>query len=151
MNSRIVVGPKPFDTQAEYNWLAGDDQDGAVVTFHGKVRHYNLGDDVSKLALEHYPGMTEKALRDIIEQARQRWTLNRVTIIHRVGELGAGEDIVMVGVSSAHRNNAFAAAEFMMDILKTQAPFWKRESTPDGERWLDARDSDHQAVKRWMP
>ncbi|UTM58373.1 molybdopterin synthase catalytic subunit MoaE [Photobacterium sp. CCB-ST2H9] len=149
MLNRIRVCPEAFDIRTEHDWLAADDQDGAVVTFLGKVRHLNLGDSVSSLTLEHYPGMTEKALQQIAGQARQRWALNRITIAHRIGKLGAGENIVLVGVSSAHRGNAFAAAEFIMDYLKTRAPFWKRESTPAGDRWVDARDSDHQAAARW--
>ena len=113
------------------------------------MRNHNLGADVAALTLEHYPGMTEKALAEIAEAARQRWPLQQITVIHRVGELFPGDEIVLVGVSSAHRGSAFAAAEFIMDYLKTRAPFWKREATPEGDRWVDARDSDHQAAARW--
>ena len=134
----------------EYDWLAACDEDGAVVTFTGKVRNRNLGDSVSTLTLEHYPGMTEQALADIVLAARQRWPLRRVTVIHRVGELNAGDPIVLVGVSGAHRGAAFQAAEFIMDYLKTRAPFWKRETTGSGSRWVDARASDHQAAERWQ-
>ncbi|WP_413734618.1 molybdopterin synthase catalytic subunit MoaE [Sodalis sp. RH21] len=149
-NTRIYVGPQPFDMAGEYAWLAACDDDGAVVTFTGKVRNHNLGDDVSTLTLEHYPGMTEKALAEIVGQARARWPLQRVTVIHRVGELRAGEQIVLVGVSGAHRGAAFNAAEFIMDYLKTRAPFWKREATAQGSRWVDARESDRQAAQRWQ-
>ncbi|RWR02156.1 molybdopterin guanine dinucleotide biosynthesis protein MoaE [[Pantoea] beijingensis] len=149
METRIRVGHEKFSMGEEYQWLAACDEDGAVVTFTGKVRNHNLGDNVSALTLEHYPGMTEKALTDIVEAARQRWPLQRVTVIHRIGELFPGDEIVMVGVTGAHRSTAFAAAEFIMDYLKTRAPFWKREATPQGDRWVDSRDSDKQAAARW--
>lgn len=149
METRIVVGPDPFDMAEEYRWLSASDEDGAVVTFTGKVRNHNLGDRVAALTLEHYPGMTEKALAAIVAEARQRWAMQRVTVIHRIGELFPGDEIVMVGVSGAHRAGAFAAAEFIMDYLKTRAPFWKREATPEGERWVESRDSDQQAASRW--
>ncbi|MFH8133865.1 molybdopterin synthase catalytic subunit MoaE [Pantoea osteomyelitidis] len=149
METRIRVGSAPFSMAEEYQWLAACDEDGAVVTFTGKVRNHNLGDSVAALTLEHYPGMTEKALQEIVDQARSRWPLQRVTVIHRVGELFPGDEIVLVGVTGAHRGSAFAAAEFIMDYLKTRAPFWKREATADGDRWVDARNSDHQAAQRW--
>ncbi|AER33430.1 MULTISPECIES: molybdopterin synthase catalytic subunit MoaE [Pantoea] len=149
MNTQIRVGPAAFDMAQEYQWLAGCPEDGAVVTFTGKVRNHNLGDDVAALTLEHYPGMTEKALQEIIDDARQRWPLQRVSVIHRIGELFPGDEIVFVGVTSAHRSSAFAAAEFIMDYLKTRAPFWKRETTEQGDRWVDARNSDHEAAQRW--
>ncbi|MCV3299753.1 molybdopterin synthase catalytic subunit MoaE [Pantoea ananatis] len=149
MNTQIRVGPAAFDMAQEYQWLAGCPEDGAVVTFTGKVRNHNLGDDVAALTLEHYPGMTEKALQEIIDDARLRWPLQRVSVIHRIGELFPGDEIVFVGVTSAHRSSAFAAAEFIMDYLKTRAPFWKRETTEQGDRWVDARNSDHEAAQRW--
>ncbi|WP_315316865.1 molybdopterin synthase catalytic subunit MoaE [Pantoea vagans] len=149
METQIRVGPAPFDMAEAYRWLAACDEDGAVVTFTGKVRNHNLGADVAALTLEHYPGMTEKALQEIVDAARERWPLQRVTVIHRVGELFPGDEIVLVGVTSAHRGSAFSAAEFIMDYLKTRAPFWKREATEQGDRWVDARDSDHQAARRW--
>ncbi|MGE9550735.1 molybdopterin synthase catalytic subunit MoaE [Erwinia amylovora] len=149
METRIVVGPAPFDMASEYRWLSACDEDGAVVTFTGKVRNHNLGDRVAALTLEHYPGMTEKALEEIVTEARQRWAMQRVTVIHRIGELFPGDEIVLVGVSGNHRAGAFAAAEFIMDYLKTRAPFWKREATPDGDRWVESRDSDQQAASRW--
>lgn len=149
METQIRVGPAPFDMAEAYRWLAACDEDGAVVTFTGKVRNHNLGNNVAALALEHYPGMTEKALQEIVNAARERWPLQRVTVIHRVGELFPGDEIVLVGVTSAHRGSAFSAAEFIMDYLKTRAPFWKREATEQGDRWVDARDSDQQAAQRW--
>lgn len=148
-HTRIHVGPETFNVGDEYHWLAQCDQDGAVVTFTGKVRNHNLGESVSALTLEHYPGMTEKALADIIAEARSRWPLQRVAVIHRVGPMFLGDEIVFVGVTSAHRGMAFDAAEFIMDYLKTRAPFWKREATADGERWVESRDSDHAAARRW--
>lgn len=149
MTTRIRVGQPPFSMAEEYQWLAACNDDGAVVTFTGKVRNHNLGEDVSALTLEHYPGMTEKALAEIVEEARGRWPLQRISVIHRVGALFPGDEIVFVGVSAAHRAAAFAAAEFIMDYLKTRAPFWKREATPEGDRWVEARDSDQQAAGRW--
>lgn len=147
--TKIVVGPQPFSVGEEYPWLAERDEDGAVVTFTGKVRNHNLGDSVNALTLEHYPGMTEKALAEIVDEARNRWPLGRVTVIHRIGELWPGDEIVFVGVTSAHRSSAFEAGQFIMDYLKTRAPFWKREATPEGDRWVEARESDQQAAKRW--
>ncbi|RPE03794.1 molybdopterin synthase catalytic subunit MoaE [Candidatus Pantoea deserta] len=149
MATQIRVGAAPFSMADEYAWLSTSDADGAVVTFTGKVRNHNLGDSVAALTLEHYPGMTEKALREIVDEARSRWPLQRVSVIHRIGELFPGDEIVFVGVTSAHRSSAFAAAEFIMDYLKTRAPFWKREATEQGDRWVDARDSDQQAAQRW--
>ncbi|MCA7014330.1 molybdopterin synthase catalytic subunit MoaE [Dickeya dadantii] len=149
METRIRVGEAPFSVGGEYAWLSASDADGAVVTFTGKVRNHNLGDHVSALTLEHYPGMTEKALTEIVDAARQRWPIQRVSLIHRVGALYPGDEIVFVGVSGAHRHASFDAAQFIMDYLKTRAPFWKREATSDGDRWVDARDSDRQAAERW--
>ena len=149
LNTRILVGQDNFHVGEEYQWLAECDDDGAVVTFTGKVRNHNLGDKVSGLTLEHYPGMTEKALMEIVSEARSRWPLQRVTVIHRVGELHAGAQIVFVGVSAAHRNAAFDAAQFIMDFLKTRAPFWKREATEEGGRWVEAKESDDHAAGRW--
>lgn len=148
-NTRIRVGQENFSVGDEYQWLSQCEDDGAVVTFTGKVRNHNLGDNVSALTLEHYPGMTEKALSEIVSEARERWPLQRISLIHRVGAMYPGDEIVFVGATSAHRSMAFEAAEFIMDYLKTRAPFWKREATEQGDRWVDARDSDHQAAKRW--
>ena len=122
---------------------------GAVVGFVGYVRDYNDGNPVAAMTLEHYPGMTEKALAGIVEQARARWPLLGVEILHRVGHLLPGEPIVFVGTASSHRQAAFDACNFIMDYLKTRAPFWKREDTPDGARWVDGRDSDQAAAQRW--
>ena len=149
MTTRIRVGEPPFSMAEEYQWLAACNDDGAVVTFTGKVRNHNLGEHVSALTLEHYPGMTEKALAEIVEEARGRWPLQRISVIHRVGALFPGDEIVFVGVSAAHRGAAFDSAEFIMDYLKTRAPFWKREATPEGDRWVEARDSDQLAAGRW--
>lgn len=123
--------------------------DGATVTFTGRVRNKNLGDDVLALHLEHYPGMTEKLLGEIIADAKKRWSINRVKVIHRIGTLSIGEQIVFVGVTSPHRGEAFAANEFIMDYLKVSAPFWKKEKTKTGERWLEAKSSDQQKATNW--
>ena len=146
---KIAVQTEDFDVQAEVAALHAFPKVGAVVMFLGTVRDLNEGDEVASMTLEHYPGMTEKALQEIVDAARERWPLQRVTVIHRVGELFPGDEIVLVGVTSAHRGSAFSAAEFIMDYLKTRAPFWKREATEQGDRWVDARDSDHQAAQRW--
>ncbi|WP_028022798.1 molybdopterin synthase catalytic subunit MoaE [Enterovibrio calviensis] len=145
----ISVQHDDFSIADEYQRLNASDSDGAIVTFVGKVRDMNLGDNVTGLTLEHYPGMTEKSLNDIVEQANSRWPLTYVRVIHRVGALNIGDQIVFVGVTSAHRNAAFEACEFIMDYLKTQAPFWKKERLNDNERWVEARDSDDAAAKRW--
>lgn len=139
----ISVQTQDFSLADEYQALRNTDvSPGAVVTFIGLVRDLNLGDQVSTLELEHYPGMTENCLEDICQQAKERWDIHETRVIHRVGKLDANDQIVFVGVSSAHRVDAFAAAQFIMDILKTEAPFWKKESTPENKRWLDARESD---------
>lgn len=126
-----------------------NDIDGAVVTFTGRVRNKNEGKTVTSLTLEHYPGMTEKSLAKIIEQAKKRWDIGRVKVIHRVGELFIGDQIVFVGVTSKHRQDAFAANEFIMDYLKVQAPFWKKEATNSGVNWLDAKSSDENKAATW--
>lgn len=127
--------------------------DGAVVTFTGRVRNHNNGNAVTSLTLEHYPGMTEKSLAKIIVQAKERWHIGRVKVIHRVGELNIGDQIVFVGVTSKHRQDAFAANEFIMDYLKVSAPFWKKEKISNAgetsESWLAAKDSDNDKAKRW--
>lgn len=122
---------------------------GAVVSFVGQVRDLNLGQDVASLTLEHYPGMTEKALQAIVSQAQARWPILAALVIHRIGTLQPLDQIVLVAVASAHRGDAFAACEFIMDYLKTEAPFWKKESSSKGEHWLEALASDHQARERW--
>jgi len=123
--------------------------DGAIVTFTGRVRNHNNGKNVSGLTLEHYPGMTEKSLTKIITIAKTRWDIGRVKVIHRFGELNIGEQIVFVGVTSKHRHDAYAANEFIMDYLKVQAPFWKKERTEQGEAWLDAKTADNTKAKKW--
>jgi molybdopterin synthase catalytic subunit len=124
---------------------------GAVVTFVGTVRDINEGSGVSTMELEHYPGMTEKALDDIITQAKSRWKLFDALVIHRIGPLLPLDQIVLVAVTSAHRGEAFDACEFIIDYLKTEAPFWKKEHTPQGARWVDARVSDDEALAKWGP
>jgi molybdopterin synthase catalytic subunit len=140
-----------FDTGAEINALrAGDPGVGAVACFIGTVRDLNEGSGVSTMTLEHYPGMTEKALEEICDEARSRWDLQQTLVIHRVGKLRPLDQIVLVVVTSAHRGEAFAACEFIMDYLKTRAPFWKKETTEQGDRWVQARDSDEVAADRWV-
>jgi molybdopterin synthase catalytic subunit len=148
MNIRVQTAD--FDISAEIAALrAANNTIGAVASFIGTVRDLNEGDAVSGMVLEHYPGMTEKALQDIVAQAQQRWKIIGALIIHRVGHLKPGDQIVLVAVTSTHRGEAFAACEFLMDYLKTQAPFWKKERTAQGERWVDARTSDDEAAQRW--
>ena len=146
---RIAVQEAEFDQNAVYHWLSEQNSVGATVIFVGKVRELNLGDDVSSLYLEHYPAMTEKALKEIVAEAKQRWEIQRVAVIHRVGLLQTGDEIVLVGVSSSHRGDAYHANEFIMDYLKSKAPFWKKEQTDKGERWIEARDSDKEALEKW--
>ena len=148
MNIRIQE--KDFDVSAEIATLRkGDPRVGAVVSFLGTVRDMNEGSQVKELTLEHYSGMTEKALQEILDQAKSRWDIYESLVIHRVGPLLPEDQIVLVAVTSAHRGEAFAACEFIMDYLKTAAPFWKKEDTPDGARWVDARVADDAAMARW--
>lgn len=147
----IRVQTAAFDGGAELNVLHAANQGvGAVAGFVGYVRDFNDGADVAGMFLEHYPGMTERALEKIVEEARGRWPVLNVCVIHRVGELAPGDPIVFVGVASAHRDAAFDACRFIMDYLKTRAPFWKRELTPGGDRWVDEREGDHAAAARWQ-
>ena len=147
---RISVQTADFDLSTELARMRKNHPAiGALVSFVGLVRDVNDGASVSALELEHYPGMTERALQDIVEQAQQRWPLLDCLVIHRVGAMLPLDQIVLVAVASAHRGAAFAACEFIMDYLKMQAPFWKKEQTPDGARWVDARDSDEQAHLKW--
>ena len=140
-----------FDLGAELAALrAGDTRIGALASFVGLVRDINDGSSVLEMTLEHYPGMTEKALEEIVNEAKSRWNIYGALVIHRVGPLQPCDQIVLVAVTSAHRGEAFAACEFIMDYLKTRAPFWKREATPEGARWVDARDSDDSAATRWQ-
>ncbi|MCL1049810.1 molybdopterin synthase catalytic subunit MoaE [Shewanella abyssi] len=145
----IRVQTADFSVPEEYQLISQDNGDGAVVTFVGKVRDFNDGSAVTDLTLEHYPGMTEAVLHQIEAEARERWPLNQVTIIHRVGRMALGEQIVFIGVTSAHRKAAFAACEFLIDFLKTKAPFWKLEAGKEGASWVEARDSDEQAANVW--
>ena len=146
----IRIQEQDFDISAELAALRKDDpRVGAVVSFLGTVRDLNDGSQVKGMTLEHYPGMTEKALEEIIAQAKARWNIFNTLVIHRVGPLLPEDQIVLVAVSSAHRGEAFAACEFIMDYLKTAAPFWKKEDTPDGARWVDARITDEAAMARW--
>lgn len=148
--TEIRVQAADFDLSHELAALrAGDGRVGALVSFVGTVRDLNEGAAVSEMELEHYPGMTEKALEDIVAQARVRWPLFGVLVIHRVGPLAPLDQIVLVACCSAHRGEAFAACEFIMDYLKTDAPFWKKEQTPGGARWVDARASDDSAKRKW--
>ena len=148
MNIRVQIAP--FDPGAELTAVhAGDLSVGAVVSFTGYVRDINQDAAIQELFLEHYPGMTEKALAKIRDEAMQRWPLIGVQILHRVGALSLAEPIVFVATSSMHREAAFAACEFIMDYLKTRAPFWKKEQTTSGAHWVEGRDSDQQAAARW--
>ena len=147
---RVSIQTPDFDLSAEVAALrAGDARVGAVCAFVGTVRDRNDGQSVSTMELEHYPGMTEKAIEAMIDTAHQRFSMHGVRVIHRVGVLQPQDQIVLVAVTSAHRGEAFQACEFLMDYLKTQAPFWKKEQTPDGARWVDARVSDDAALARW--
>jgi len=146
---RVVVQAAPFDMGAELNAFAAEQQNaGAVVSFSGIVRDVASG-DLQRMVIEHYPGMTEKALEKIAAEAMARWSLADAFILHRHGEMGAGETIMMVCTAARHRGDAFSAAEFLMDYLKSRAPFWKKEITADGAGWVAARDEDEDALSRW--
>ncbi len=147
---RVRVQVAPFDAGAEIAALTQGRRDvGAVATFIGCVRDRNEGARVARMTLEHYPGMTERALEEICDEAAARWDLVELRVVHRVGPPEPGDAIVLVAVSSAHRGEAFAACEFLMDYLKTRAPFWKKEETPEGPRWVEARASDDESAARW--
>ncbi|BCF88598.1 MULTISPECIES: molybdopterin synthase catalytic subunit MoaE [Paraburkholderia] len=146
----VRVQTEDFDLSTEVAALrAQNPKVGAVACFVGTVRDINEGETVETMELEHYPGMTEKSLEAIVEAARERWPGTEVLIVHRVGKLMPLDQIVLVATTSKHRGNAFASCEFVMDYLKTQAPFWKKEKTESGERWVDARVSDDDALARW--
>jgi molybdopterin synthase catalytic subunit len=154
MQEEISIQQSDFSLADEVFLLEQNNAtDGAVVTFTGRVRDNNNGNDVSRLTLEHYPGMTEKALATIISEARERWDIGRIKVIHRIGELSIGDQIVFVGVTSKHRHDAFAANEFIMDYLKVKAPFWKKERIESNdsstEQWLDAKSSDTDKAQTW--
>jgi molybdopterin synthase catalytic subunit len=150
--ARVRIQTEDFDVANEIAALrSGDLRVGAIASFVGTVRDRNGGQagDVSALELEHYPGMTEKAIEAMIDDAVQRFDILGARVVHRVGPMQPGEQIVLVVVTSPHRGAAFQACEFLMDYLKTQAPFWKKETTPDGARWVDARVADDEALRRW--
>ena len=147
---KILVQAGAFELGAEVDAMRGGRTDiGAIASFVGLARDMNEGSGVAAMTLEHYPGMTEKALAALVDEAISRWALLDVTVIHRVGRLLPGDSIVLVVVASSHRGEAFTACEFIMDYLKTRAPFWKKEETAEGERWVDARVSDDAAAARW--
>jgi molybdopterin synthase catalytic subunit len=147
---KISIQLDDFDVNNELSLLRASRQDiGAIVSFIGLVRDLNQGDQVKQLTLEHYPKMTEKALYGIVDKARDRWDIMDATVIHRIGTLNPTDQIVLVAIASAHRGDAFHACEFIMDYLKTEAPFWKKEVTPSGERWVEAKESDDTARNRW--
>ena len=147
---KISVQLEDFDAGREMAAVrAGNPKVGAVASFIGVVRDMNDGEGIATMTLEHYPGMTEKALNGIVEQAKARWEVLDCTVIHRFGKLAPLDQIVFVAVASGHRGDAFAACEFIMDFLKTRAPFWKKEDTPEGARWVEAKDSDDAAAGRW--
>jgi molybdopterin synthase catalytic subunit len=146
----IAIQEADFDLAAELAALrAQSAETGALVSFIGLVRDFSGGEKIEGIVLEHYPGMCEKALENIVAEAKQRWQLLGVRVIHRIGKLLPGEQIVLVATASQHRADAFAACEFIIDYLKTAAPFWKREQTAQGARWLDGKKSDQQRMQRW--
>ena len=150
MTCYISIQKDDFNVAEQISFLEQDnDTDGAVVTFTGRVRNKNAGLAVQSLTLEHYPGMTEKSLKQIIQTAQKRWDIGRVRVIHRVGYLLVGEQIVFVGITSKHRQDAFAANEFIMDYLKVSAPFWKKEQTEEGDKWVAAKESDTEKAQQW--
>ena len=146
----VTIQKAPFDTGKVIREVCAHDPNiGAVASFVGLMRDTNEGDYVKRMLLEHYPGMTEKAIGEIVDEAKERWKLINVRVIHRVGELEPTDPIVLVVVAGSHRGGAFEACEFIMDYLKTRAPFWKKEFTRKGERWVEARESDRKAADRW--
>ncbi len=147
---QVQIQNEPLNIAALQNELwAGNSAVGAVVSFVGLMRDMNKGEPVEGMLLEHYPGMTERALEQIVAEAEERWPLQGVRVVHRVGELRPLDPIVLVAVAAAHRGEAFQACEFIIDYLKTRAPFWKKERTAAGERWVEARTSDAEAERRW--
>lgn len=147
----VSIREEDFDpAELQRQLLAGEHGEGAVACFTGYVRRDNAQRQVESMELEHYPGMTEKSIEAILQEASERWPLLAAGVVHRVGKLQPGDQIVWVGVSSAHREAAFSACEFIMDYLKTRAPFWKRENGAEGARWVDARDSDEGRAERWQ-
>ncbi|MBQ0919140.1 molybdopterin synthase catalytic subunit MoaE [Hydrogenophaga aromaticivorans] len=150
MNTRVSIQTQDFDLSTEVARLREQDKRvGAVCTFIGTVRDRNDGQSISTMELEHYPGMTEKSIEAMVDEAFKRFDIYAARVIHRVGLLQPLDQIVLVAVTSAHRGESFQACEFLMDYLKTQAPFWKKEQTPEGARWVDARVSDDAALAKW--
>jgi len=150
MSVQVRIQAEDFDLSTEVAQLrAANPKVGGIVTFVGTVRDLNEGAAVAEMELEHYPGMTEQSINAIIEQAKARWPIYGALVIHRIGPLKPMEQIVLVAVTSAHRGEAFAACEYIIDYLKTEAPFWKKEQTPDGARWVDARVTDETALQKW--
>jgi len=148
--SDVRIQTEDFDLSHEMAQLrAGNAKVGAIVNFVGTVRDLNEGASVAEMELEHYPGMTEQSIQAIIDQAKQRWPIYTALVVHRVGPLKPMDQIVLVAVTSPHRGEAFSACEFIIDYLKTEAPFWKKEQTPEGARWVDARTSDDDALRKW--
>lgn len=151
MKKKVLICEAPFDLKTEHDELKSAGLDvGAITTFVGTVRDINQDDKVRGLHLEHYPGMTERELDKILNEAASRWSLIAATVIHRIGDLLPGDEIVFVGIASEHRGDAFKSCEFVMDYLKTRATFWKKETTNDGERWLETRETDVAAAKSWQ-
>ncbi|MBU3725347.1 MAG: molybdopterin synthase catalytic subunit MoaE [Burkholderiaceae bacterium] len=157
LNKNVRIQPEAFDVGVELRQLrqrsdgGWDTRVGAVASFVGTVRDLNEGDAVSTLTLEHYPGMTESSIQEILDQAKARWPLFNARVIHRIGTLAPADEIVWVGVTSGHREAALEACAFIMDFLKSRAPFWKKESTGSGDRWVSARQKDEDALKQWGP
>ncbi|MBK8186570.1 MAG: molybdopterin synthase catalytic subunit MoaE [Cellvibrio sp.] len=150
MNLSLSIQADDFNLQDEYQrLLESDNLSGAIVTFVGRVRDLSVDKKIAGLFLEYYPGMTEKALDNILQEAAKRFRINAARIIHRVGQLNGLDQIVFVGVTSVHREDAFAAAEFIMDYLKNQAPFWKKEITESGDSWVETKDKDKKLFERW--
>jgi len=148
---KIAIQLADFDVSTELKLLRENQPAiGGINVFVGTVRDMHLGESILAMELEHYPGMTEKSLADIVKQAQERWEILNVSIIHRIGKLLPGDQIVLVAVASSHRGDAYAASEFIMDYLKTSAPFWKKEHTPSHARWVDARTSDEQRLQKWQ-
>ncbi|MEE4243902.1 MAG: molybdopterin synthase catalytic subunit MoaE [Kangiellaceae bacterium] len=146
----ILVTENDFNVAEEYQAMIADNpEDGAVVFFVGLVRDFNQGKEVNGLHLQHYPAMTDKVLKRIVNEAKNRWRIGRVRVVHRVGDLAVNDQIVFVAVSSPHREDSFAAAQYIMDFLKTEAPFWKKEATNEGSRWVDAEEKNNKAKARW--
>lgn len=147
----VIIQQQDFDLATEYQTLRDSGNGtGAIATFTGLVRDFGDVSDVSGLFLEHYPGMTEKVIGDLVEQASQRWDIRAARVIHRVGKLALGDQIVFVGICSAHRSDAFAACQFIMDALKTSAPFWKKELSRSGDHWVEQKASDREQAEQWQ-